>query len=189
MNKQINYILTCSNNNVIRLNNSVPWNIKEDLEYFNKLALNNMIIMDLCTFESLNNNPLKNCLNIIITSKYGEYQNQPNLIFLSSIENAIYYGQINPTINIIWIIGIYEHIYKIKPDNIFITRIHIDIEIESENKIILSNQFFTYIEDNYNYLLIETNNYFDHISNQELQCDYIHFTIINKENKIDIIIK
>ena len=177
MNKQINYILASSSNHVIELN---------------KLTTNNMVIMGSNTFNLLNNKPLENRLNIVITSKYEEYQNQSNLIFLSSIENAIYYGQINPSINTIWIIGseairyniaseesyLYEQIDKIKPDNIYI---NIEIESKIQDKISLSDQFFKYIEENYNSILIETNNYYDEISNQELKCDYFHYTIINKE--------
>jgi len=148
MNKQINYILTSSSNHVIGLNNN--------LEFFNKLTINDMVIMDSNTFNSL-----ENCLNIVISSKYEEYQNQPNLIFLSSIENAIYYGQINPSINNIWIIQncifIDEQIDKIKPDNIYI-----------KSEINLSDQFFKYIEENYNDEIL-------------LKCNYFHYTIINKE--------
>jgi dihydrofolate reductase/thymidylate synthase len=183
MNKQINYILASSSNNVIGINNNLPWKIKEDIQYFYKLTINNMIIMGLNTFKLLNNKPLKDRLNIVITSTYEDYQNQPNLIFLSSLENAIYYGQINATINIIWIIGdlyLYEQIHQIKPDNIYIT--HIEIEIESENITSLSEQFFKYIEENYNSILIDTQYYFDNISKQELKCEYFHSTIINKED-------
>lgn len=50
----------------IGINNSIPWHIKEDLEFFKKTTLNHPIIMGRKTFESIGK-PLKNRKNIIIT--------------------------------------------------------------------------------------------------------------------------
>lgn len=50
----------------IGINNSIPWHIKEDLEFFKKTTLNHPIIMGRKTFESIGK-PLKSRKNIIIT--------------------------------------------------------------------------------------------------------------------------
>ena len=60
-------LIWCEDKNTgIGINNSIPWHIKEDLEFFKKTTLNHPIIMGRKTFESIGK-PLKNRKNIIIT--------------------------------------------------------------------------------------------------------------------------
>ena len=54
--------------NGIGKNNSIPWYIKEDLQYFKKLTLNNTVIMGRKTWESLPIKPLPDRLNVIVSS-------------------------------------------------------------------------------------------------------------------------
>lgn len=150
MNKNINFILTTNKDNVIGINNKLPWHIREDLLYFKKLTINNMVIMGYYTFLSLNLKPLSDRLNIVITSKYESYKNESNLIFLSSVENAIQYGLLLDDIQSIWIIGgrsLYEQIELIKPDEVYLTLVN--IIIEDIDVIKLSNNFFDYLNNNY----------------------------------------
>ena len=66
-----NIIVAICENNGIGYNNSLPWNIKEDLKIFSKLTKgnnNNAIIMGRNTFESLPNNFLPKRDNLILSS-------------------------------------------------------------------------------------------------------------------------
>ena len=119
MSKPINFILSMDKNNVIGINNTLPWHIKEELKYFKQKTclehpiMSQMVIMGYKTFESMGNKALSNRLNIILTSKHEKLKNQENLIFLSNLSNALYYGNLLPTITQIWIIGglsLYEKI-------------------------------------------------------------------------------
>ena len=49
-------------------NNTIPWSLPEDLKHFKELTENNIVIMGRKTFESLPNGPLKNRMNIVISS-------------------------------------------------------------------------------------------------------------------------
>lgn len=73
----------------IGINNSIPWHIKEDLEFFKKTTLNHPIIMGRKTFESIGK-PLKNRKNIIIT------RNKNYKVEDSSVE---IYNDVNEVLN------------------------------------------------------------------------------------------
>jgi dihydrofolate reductase len=77
-------IVACNKNGVIGDKNSIPWYVPEDLMNFKKITSGEIIIMGRKTFESLPNGPLKNRINIVITNRYLEYENDnknTNLIF------------------------------------------------------------------------------------------------------------
>ena len=66
-------IVACSKNYVIGRLNSLPWHISEDLKKFKEITINCAVVMGRKTFESLNFKPLKNRLNIVITSEYKDF--------------------------------------------------------------------------------------------------------------------
>lgn len=75
----INIIAAVSRNNVIGVNNTIPWKIKEDMQMFKKLTTNNTIIMGRKTFESIGK-PLPNRKNIVISSnKINDVITYPSL--------------------------------------------------------------------------------------------------------------
>jgi dihydrofolate reductase len=51
----------------ISKNGKMPWNIPEDMIFFTETTIKNVVIMGKNTFISLNNKPLKERLNIVIT--------------------------------------------------------------------------------------------------------------------------
>jgi len=65
----VSIIVACDENGGIGYENSIPWNIKEDLQHFQKVTINNVIIMGRKTWESIGCKPLKNRVNIVITSQ------------------------------------------------------------------------------------------------------------------------
>jgi thymidylate synthase len=66
----INIIVAFSTKNFgIGYENKIPWNIPNDLVYFSKITKNSIVIMGYNTWKSLPMKPLKNRLNVIITSQ------------------------------------------------------------------------------------------------------------------------
>ena len=55
----ISHLVAVSKNNVIGVNNDLPWSLKDDLAHFKKYTLNKIIIMGRKTFESIGK-PLPN---------------------------------------------------------------------------------------------------------------------------------
>ena len=51
--KIISHLVAISNNNVIGVNNNLPWNLKSDLSHFKEYTLNKSIIMGRKTYESI----------------------------------------------------------------------------------------------------------------------------------------
>lgn len=63
----ISIIVAVSENNVIGVNNQLPWHLPADLLYFKQLTSSHSIIMGRKTFESIGR-PLPKRRNIVITS-------------------------------------------------------------------------------------------------------------------------
>ena len=72
-------------NGCIGKNNKIPWYLPEDLKHFREITENSIVIMGRKTFESLPNGPLKNRLNIVISSKIDHTYNYPNVIVTDMI--------------------------------------------------------------------------------------------------------
>lgn len=66
----LNCIVALSNNYGIGFNNTLPWNVPEDLAHFRELTTNNVVVMGRKTYDSLpeKHRPLKNRFNIVVTS-------------------------------------------------------------------------------------------------------------------------
>ena len=66
----LNCIVALSNNYGIGFNNTLPWNIPEDLAHFRALTFDNVVVMGRKTYDSLpdKHRPLKNRFNIVVTS-------------------------------------------------------------------------------------------------------------------------
>lgn len=176
--KFINFILSKSINHIIGGNNSLLWNIKEDLLFFREMTINQTIIMGYKTFESIDLKPLSNRINIVITSKKLKSTNN-NLIYTSDINQALSIANSLEN-NIIWIIGglsLFEQIQYIKPNEICITDIDINIQLDKIiNPIQLSTHFLEYIETNYSSELLKSNLFLDRKSNEYVKCNFIKYT-------------
>ena len=62
----ISHVVALSNNNVIGVNNDLPWNLKKDLAHFKEYTNNKIIIMGRKTFESIGR-PLPNRINFVVS--------------------------------------------------------------------------------------------------------------------------
>jgi dihydrofolate reductase len=140
-----NIIVAICENNGIGYNNSLPWNIKEDLKIFSKLTKgnnNNAIIMGRNTFESLPNNFLPKRDNLILSSSIIiDEKREDNIIKTFDNINSIIEFCNSKNYQEVWIIGgqlIYESFLRKNIINkLFITKI---------NKKYLCDKFFYYNE-------------------------------------------
>tara|TARA_X000000950_G_C13815978_1_gene619817 strand:- start:868 stop:1365 length:498 start_codon:yes stop_codon:yes gene_type:complete len=63
----ISHVVALSNNNVIGINNDLPWSLKSDLAHFKEYTSNKIIIMGRKTFESIGR-PLPNRINYVVST-------------------------------------------------------------------------------------------------------------------------
>ena len=60
-------IVAASENNVIGINNNLPWNLPEDMKFFKNTTWGMPVIMGRKTFETFKGKPLPGRMNIVIT--------------------------------------------------------------------------------------------------------------------------
>lgn len=63
----ITIIVATDENGLIGSNNNIPWKNSEDLRFFKETTQHNNVLMGRKTFNSLNNKPLKNRNNYIVS--------------------------------------------------------------------------------------------------------------------------
>ena len=131
----MNIIVAMCKNRGIGYKNQLPWKLKNEMQYFKKLTIgngNNAVVMGKNTWLSLNDRPLKNRDNIILSNTmssaithedtyvlYNKEYSEPNILEWSGMFK---YDKM-------WIIG-GESIY-----NRFINTEHIDKIFEGNNKV------------------------------------------------------
>ena len=81
----ISHVVAMSNNNVIGIDNDLPWNLKKDLEHFKKYTLNKVIVMGRRTYDSIGR-PLPNRQNYIVSNTLKHI---PNAQVFTNIKLAI----------------------------------------------------------------------------------------------------
>jgi dihydrofolate reductase len=86
-------IAAFSKNNIIGYKNKIPWDIKEDMKLFKEYTINNIVIMGRKTFESMNCDPLKNRINIVLSKDLVDLSDSKNLYIVNDIKSI--YGIIN----------------------------------------------------------------------------------------------
>lgn len=135
----ISIIAAMSDNRIIGKNNELLWYIKDDLKRFKKITNNSVVIMGRKTYESLPNGPLKNRLNIVLTTdtdvKYDK------CIMGYGIDDAIHKARYWSDNGDVFIIGggkIYEQFMSIT-DKMYLTVIH---------KVFIGDTYFPKINKN-----------------------------------------
>lgn len=118
----ISIIVAASENNVIGINNQLPWNLPNDLKYFKNTTWGLPVIMGRKTFDSVGK-PLKGRQNIIIT-RQKDYAPE-GVEVVSSIDAAIEAAKAYD-VNEIFITGGTEIFIQSFPkvDRIYLTRVH-----------------------------------------------------------------
>ena len=124
----LSHIVAVSTNNVIGFNNQLPWNIPEDLKFFQEKTKGHTLIMGRKTFESLGK-PLPYRVNIVVSKNKNfkdSIKNKNQVFVFSDLDSAVKYAQERVQGSEIFIIGggeIYRQSLS-KVQKIYLTRIH-----------------------------------------------------------------
>ena len=135
----VSLIVAASENNAIGKHNQLLWNLPNDLKFFKNTTWGFPIIMGRKTYESVNK-PLPGRTNIVVTTKPDWQAN--GVITAIDIKDGIKKAA-ETNSNKVFIIGGGE-IYKQSmdlADNIYITRVHANLEGDTFFPVIDTNKF------------------------------------------------
>jgi dihydrofolate reductase len=90
-------IYAVDSNNGLSKNGTIPWKSKTDMQFFMNKTINNVVIMGRNTFFSIpkEHRPLKNRLNIVLTSNPNLYQDNKIFNVLFTDNSNIYQDILN----------------------------------------------------------------------------------------------
>ena len=103
----MNIIVAYDKKNGIGANNDLPWNISKDMKHFSTITSGtsnpksiNVVIMGRNTWESIpeKHRPLKNRINIIVSSKMSNIDLPENTYVVKSLDEALNYSKYNGNI-------------------------------------------------------------------------------------------
>lgn len=83
---RVSFIVAKSENNVIGVNNKLPWHLKDDLQNFKKITMGHHILMGRKTFESIGK-PLPGRMSLVVSTE--PRANQDQVLWFNSIFRAI----------------------------------------------------------------------------------------------------
>lgn len=75
----ISLIVAMGKNNVIGLNNDMPWHLPNDLAHFKKVTTGHTIVMGRKTYESIGR-PLPNRKNVVLTRQQNNFPEEVTII-------------------------------------------------------------------------------------------------------------
>ncbi|MBC7370157.1 MAG: dihydrofolate reductase [Bdellovibrionaceae bacterium] len=84
----LSHITAMSQNRVIGTQNTLPWNIPEDMKFFRTKTKGHIMIMGRKTYDSLGGKPLPNRLHIVITRQDLQSQD-PMVVYVKTLQEAI----------------------------------------------------------------------------------------------------
>ena len=120
----ISLIVARDRNGAIGKDNDIPWHVKEDLAFFMRETLGGACIMGRNTWDSLPFKPLKNRLNIVVSSQGVEHEHvYPTLD--AAIEFA--HTRVNRRLYGMGGYGIYKAMLPLA-DRLLITEVDLEIE-------------------------------------------------------------
>ena len=161
----ISHLVALSNNNVIGVDNDLPWKLKKDLQHFSAYTQNKVIVMGRKTFESIGR-PLPNRKNIVISSTISSTR---EVQVVNSLEQAIseatYWNKENSLVEEVVLIGggyIFRESINLVNKLVF-TRVNCDISgdvfypsIDLNKWRMISNESFKKDEENEYDFSVET---------------------------------
>ena len=176
--KLFNIIIASTFNGGIGIDNKIPWNIKEELEYFKEITTTtndnnkmNAVIMGRKTWDSLPYKPLKNRINIVISNSINDTNVNKHIYFFNNLDNAFTFCNFFAKLDKIFIIGgesiynecIFNEKYNIYMHNIYLSLIKTNYNCDKfiDIKYILSNYYIdkNLIKFNENYISLIASNY------------------------------
>ena len=123
---EITLIAAVSKDRVIGKQGGIPWDIKEDLNFFREKTLNAPIIMGRATYESIGR-ALPNRLNIVMTRSP---RNIEGIVETASVQEALEKASKYKNTSEVFVIG-GENIYKIFlpiANRMIITEVELEVE-------------------------------------------------------------
>lgn len=125
----LSHIVAVSQNDVIGVNNDLPWDIPEDMKFFRDKTRNKAMIMGRKTYESVGH-PLPYRLSVVVTRQKDYKVDSPLVVIQPDVKSAIEFcrTQVSKYGEEIFIIGggeIFKETMDIV-DIIYLTRIHKD---------------------------------------------------------------
>ena len=124
---KISAIVAIDKNNLMGMDNGIPWHIPADLENFKDLTEGKAVVMGRNTWESLPVKPLPNRLNMVVSGDANFYIDHPvmNAYSLEDAMDSLYWG-----IDEVFIIGgarMYKDAAPIV-GTLYLTRVNREIE-------------------------------------------------------------
>jgi dihydrofolate reductase len=122
----ISLIVAASTNNVIGVNNQLPWHLPNDLKFFKNLTWAMPVVMGRRTFESMGK-ALPGRLNIVITTKKDA--SFENAVDVGSVKDALFVAE-EGDYKEVFIIGggqIFNEVLS-KAGKVYLTRVHTTLE-------------------------------------------------------------
>ncbi len=120
-------VVAAAENNVIGVNNELPWHLPKDLQYFKQLTMSKPIIMGRKTFDSIGR-PLPGRENIVITRQQDWQHEGVHVVhdLAAAVELA---QQLNPALDVMIIGGaeIYRQSLPLA-DKIYLTRVYTELD-------------------------------------------------------------
>ena len=119
---RVSFIVAKSENNVIGIDNKLPWHLKDDLQNFKKITMGHHILMGRKTFESIGKG-LPGRMSLVLSS--DPRANSENVFWFTSIFRAIKQAERNGETELFIIGG--EQIFKRSislVDRIYLTEVH-----------------------------------------------------------------
>lgn len=121
----ISIVAAMTDKGVIGGNNSLLWNIPEDLKHFKQLTLNKPIIMGRKTYESLPD-VLPNRPHLVLTSQYIHCP--PNVYTMSNAYEAVEFaGRFSEEVFVVGGAQVYEEFLPFA-DVLYLTKVHQEFE-------------------------------------------------------------
>jgi len=124
---QIRIVVAASENNIIGLDNELPWRLPDDLRFFKKMTLGMPVVMGRHTWESLGK-ALPGRLNVVISSSMNKAPEESVMVF-AGLEDALDYlrGQEYEEIAVIGGGQLY-HSALAYTQVVYLTRVHTVLE-------------------------------------------------------------
>jgi dihydrofolate reductase len=96
-NIELEYIFAVNETGIIGIGNRLPWHIPEDLVYFRKMTLGNIMIMGRKTFESIPDTVLQGRIPVVLSRS----EQPPNHLQDRIAKNGVYYTTIERCFDIV----------------------------------------------------------------------------------------
>lgn len=126
-------------------NGGIPWSCPQDMKWFKDTTIGHAVIMGRKTFDSLKK-PLKDRINIVVTSKDIVTNSEEKVYTAKSVEEAISLAK-SLTTNDIFIIG-GASIYKYALEHSLVDKIYVDYLSETVED---ADAFFPLFQSNYSW--------------------------------------